>query len=726
MAAAKKIPLCESFGMMLLVCLSGCLFAAADAPLAYPPTRKVEQVDEYHGVKVADPYRWLEDDNSEETKAWVGAENKVTFGFLDTIPERNRIKERLTKLWNYERFGVPHQRGGRYFFTRNSGLQNQRVLYCAESLDATPRVLLDVNPLSSDGTVALASYAISDDGQRLAYGLSRAGSDWQEWHVRDVATGEDREDLVEWVKFSDADWAKDGSGFYYSRYDAPKAGEERKGVNEFQKLYFHRLGTKQSEDTLIYERRDHANWGFGASVTDDGRYLGIHVSEGTDTKNRFFYKDLAEPQSAVVELLNEFDASYEFIEHDGPLFFFRTDLDAPRGRIIAIDITQSERARWREIVPQTGDALKEVRFVGGQFLCHYLHDAHSGVQMFAWDAAARGVKPARELKLPGLGSVDGFFGRPADTETFYSFTSFNVPGAIYRLDLKTGTSTMFRQPHVDFKPADYETTQVFFPSKDGTRVPMFITHKRGLKIDGTAPTMLYGYGGFSISMTPYFSVSNLVWMEMGGVFAMVNLRGGGEYGEEWHQAGMKLKKQNVFDDFIGAAEWLIANHYTSSSKLAIEGGSNGGLLVGACLTQRPELFGAALPAVGVMDMLRFDKFTIGWAWRSEFGSAENADEFRTLHGYSPLHALRSGVRYPATLITTADHDDRVVPAHSFKFAARLQECQTKDGPPVLIRIETRAGHGGNKPMTKVIDERADELAFLVRIFGIVPGNAEKR
>jgi prolyl oligopeptidase len=686
---------------------------ASDAPPAYPPTRKVEQVDDYHGVKVADPYRWLEDDNSAETQAWVEAENKVTNAFLETIPQRAAIKERLTKLWNYERFGIPQRQGGRYFFTRNSGLQNQRVLYVAETLDAPPRVLLDPNTLSTDGTVALTSFEISEDGALLAYGLSRAGSDWEEWRVRDVATGEDRADLVEWVKFSGASFRKDGSGFYYSRYDTPRAGEERKGLNEFQKLYFHRLGTKQSEDALIYERRDHKDWGFYGGVSDDGRYLAINVSQGTDTKNRFFYKDLSAPDSKVVELLSDFDASYDFIDNDGAIFFFKTDLDAPRGRVIAIDLAHPQRENWRELIPQSADTLQSVSHVSGQFVCTYLHDAHSVVKFFALDG-----KFTRELALPGLGSAAGFRGKRADTEIFYSYTSFTVPGRIYRLDIATGASTVFREPTVDFRPDDYETKQVFVPSKDGTRVPVFITHKRGLKLDGTNPTLLYGYGGFNINLTPTFSVSNLVWMEMGGVYALANLRGGGEYGEEWHQAGTKLRKQNVFDDFIATAEWLCAEKYTSPAKLAIEGGSNGGLLVGACMTQRPELFGAALPGVGVLDMLRFDKFTIGWAWRSDYGSAENPDEFRALHAYSPLHALRPGVRYPATLITTADHDDRVVPAHSFKFAARLQECQVKDGPPVIIRIEVRAGHGGNKPMAKVIAERTDELAFLVRILGI--------
>ena len=688
----------------------------AESPLAYPKTRQMEHVDEYHGVQIADPYRWLEDDNSAETGAWVEAQNKVTFGFLETVPQRVAIKERLTKLWNYERFGLPMERGGRTFYTRNSGLQNQRVLYVADSLDAPPRVLLDVNGLAADGTVGLNSFEISDDGKRLAYALSRAGSDWLEWRVRDVATGEDRPDVIEWAKFSGASWTKDGRGFFYSRYDAPTKGEERKGVNEFHQLYFHKLGTPQSEDALIYDRRDRKDWGFYGGVSDDGRYLAISVSEGTDTRNRFFYKDLATPDAKVVDLLTDFDASYDFIGNDGAIFFFKTDLDAPRGRVIAIDLAKPARAQWRELIPQTADTLRGVSFVGGQLLCSYLHDAHSVVLRFSWDAAAQAARPLGEIPLPGLGSAGGFGGRATDKETFYSFTSFTAPGTIYRLDLASGKSTVFREPKVDFQPADYETKQVFAKSKDGTRVPIFLTHKRGLKLDGTNPTILYGYGGFNISLTPSFGVSSLVWMEMGGVYAVANLRGGGEYGEEWHQAGVKLRKQNVFDDFIACAEWLIAGKYTSPAKLAIEGGSNGGLLVAACMTQRPDLFGAVLPGVGVLDMLRFEKFTIGWAWRSDYGSVDKANEFRALHAYSPLHALRPGVRYPATLITTGDHDDRVVPAHSFKFAARLQECQAKDGPTVLIRIEVRAGHGGNKPMTKVIDERADELAFLMSLF----------
>ena len=701
----------------------------AEGPqLKYPATRQDDQADDYHGVKIADPYRWLEDDHSPETEAWVKAENEVTNAFLDTIPERARIKERMTKLWDYERFGAPFKQGGRYFYTHNSGLQNQRVLFVVDSLKGEPRVLLDPNTLSKDGTVSLADYSVSDDGRLLAYGLSRAGSDWEDWHVLDIDSGKPREDLLEWVKFSGGSWAKDGSGFYYSRYDAPKAGDEKKGLNEFQKLFFHKLGTKQSDDPLVYERKDHADWGFGGAVTDDGQFLIISVSEGTDSKNRVFYKDLTnsdDPKAGVVELLNDFDAEYDFIDNEGSTFYFKTDLDAPRSRVIAIDTKHPERANWREVIPQAADALKSVSLVHGEFVCAYLKDAHSQVKLFARDAGGNASAPAhlaREIALPGLGSAGGFGGKRTDDETFYSFESFTTPGVIYRFDFTTGQSSVFREPKVDFHPEDYETKQVFFASKDGTRVPMFITARRGVKLDGTNPTLLYGYGGFDISLTPGFHVTDLVWMEMGGVYAMANLRGGGEYGQEWHQAGMKAKKQNVFDDFIGAAEWLIANHYTSTPKLAIQGGSNGGLLVGACMTQRPELFGAALPAVGVMDMLRFHKFTIGWAWKSDYGSSDDPAEFKTLLAYSPLQNLKPGARYPATLILTGDHDDRVVPAHSFKFAARLQACQAPDGPPVLIRIETQAGNGGGKPMSKVIEENSDQLGFLVRELGMrAPG-----
>lgn len=694
--------------------------------IAYPEARHDAQVDRYHGVEIADPFRWLEDDNSAETKSWVKAENKVTESFLSAIPERDGIRDRLRELYDYERFGVPMQRGGKYFLTRNTGLQNQSVLYVAEALDAEPRVLLDPNTLSQDGTVSLAGYAISDDGALMAYGLSRAGSDWNDWHVRDVNTGEDRADLVEWVKFSGASWAGDGSGFYYSRYDAPKEGAALTGTNEYQKLFFHRLGTAQAADALIYERPDHKDWGFSGDVTEDGRYLIVGIRQGTDTRNRVYYQELAGPRGAVIPLLDDFDASYEFIGNEGPVLYFLTDLEAPRSRVIAIDITKPARPNWREIVPQAGESLKSVNLVGGQFICTYLQDAHSVVRCYEIPKAEGGAldvlpalraKRVREIGLPGLGSARGFGGRADDRETFYVFTSFTVPGTVYRLEIASGKSTVFREPHAAFDPAQFETRQVFYPGRDGTPIPMFITHRKNLAMDGTNPTLLYGYGGFDVSLTPAFRTDAVAWLEHGGIYAMANLRGGGEYGQEWHQAGIKERKQTVFDDFISAAEWLIAQRYTSSSKLAIQGGSNGGLLVGACMTQRPELFGAAIPEVGVLDMLRFHLFTIGWAWKSDYGSSEDAGEFKALLAYSPLHNLKPGVRYPATLITTADHDDRVVPAHSFKFAARLQECQAADGPPVLIRIESKAGHGAGTALSKTIERNADIHAFLTRVLG---------
>ncbi|HTI99956.1 MAG TPA: prolyl oligopeptidase family serine peptidase [Dongiaceae bacterium] len=676
--------------------------------LSYPVTAKTNVVDNYHGVTVVDPYRWLEDDNSPTTKAWVQAENQVTFAYLHALPGRTAIQDRLTKLWNYERYGVPFKQGDHYFYSRNDGLQNQSVLYTVDTLAATPRVLLDPNTLSTDGTVALAGMALSDDGNLMAYGLSAAGSDWEEWKVRDVRTGQDLSDHLQWIKFSGASWLKDGSGFYYSRYDAPKAGDALKGVNKFQKVYLHKLGTDQAADTLVYERQDQPDWGFGAMVTDDGHYLIITASSGTDPKNRVLYQDLMQPNSPVVPLLMDFDASYNFVDNDGSLFWFETDLDAPRHRVIAIDVTHPERNNWREIIPQAAETLQGVSTLNNQFVARYLEDAHSVVRTFALDGT-----PGREIPLPGLGTAGGFGGKRSDTETFYSFTSFTVPGTIYRYDMQSGASTVFREPKVDFDASAYETKQVFYHSKDGTRVPLFLVYKRGLKLDGHNPTLLYGYGGFNISMTPGFSVSRIAWLEMGGVYAMANLRGGGEYGEEWHQAGTKQHKQNVFDDFIAAAEWLIANHYTEPAKLAIQGGSNGGLLIGACMTQRPDLFGVALPAVGVMDMLRFQKFTIGWAWTSDYGSSDDPEMFPVLYAYSPYHNLKPGVHYPATLITTGDHDDRVVPAHSFKFAARLQEDQA-GRKPVLIRIETRAGHGAGKPTAKQIEEKTDEMAFMAK------------
>lgn len=687
---------------------------ALGAGFSYPVTRTTNQVDVYHGVSVPDPYRWLEDDNAPETKDWVTAQNQVTFDFLKQIPERNAIHARMEKLWNFERYSVPYKEGDTYFFTRNDGLQNQSVLYTLSALDGQPRLLLDPNQLSADGTVALAGTAVSHDGHYLAYGVSAAGSDWEEWKVRDVRTAKDTEDDLKWIKFSGASWTKDGSGFFYCRYDEPTAAAKMTAVNYYQKLYFHHLGTPQSADKLIYHRDDFKDWGFGGEVTDDGHYLIIFVSQGTDSRNRVFYLDLTTPDAKVVELLNDFDAQYDFLDNDGPVFWFRTDLNAPRGRIIAIDTTQPERAHWRELVRQSAETLTGASVVNHSFICSYLKDAHSQVKVYSLAGSLQ-----HEIALPGIGSAGGFGGKRGDTETFYSFTSFTTPGSIYRYDLAARTNSVFRAPKVDFNPADYTITQVFYRSKDGTRVPMFITHKKGLVLDGHAPTLLYAYGGFDISITPAFSIANLVWMEMGGVYAVPNLRGGGEYGEAWHQAGMKLKKQTVFDDFIAAAEWLTHNGYTSPKELAISGASNGGLLIGTCETERPDLYGACLPQVGVMDMLRFNRFTIGWAWMSEYGSPDNAEEFAALRAYSPLHNVRPGIKYPPTLVLTGDHDDRVVPAHSFKFAATLQADQAGDAP-VLIRIETRAGHGAGKPTTKIIDEAADKWAFLVKSLGMHP------
>ncbi len=684
------------------------LAANKDAPpsLTYPKAKTVDQVDDYHGTKVADPYRGLEDTDSADTRAWVEEENKVTFHYLEQIPYRQAIHDRLKKLWNYERYGVPEQQGGRYFYQHNTGLQNQNILLVADSLTAEPRLLLDPNTLSADGTVALVGHAVTDDGKLLAYGTSASGSDWMEWRVRDVDTGKDMPDLVKWVKFSGASWTKDGKGFFYSRYDEPKEGTMLRDANYFHKLYYHKLGTPQSEDKLIYDRPDNKELGFGGGVTDDGRYLIISVWQGTSPKNRLYYKDLSKPDSEVVKLLDDFDAEYQFLDNDGPVFWIKTDLDAPRGRVIAIDTSHPERAAWKTIVPQSPDKLEHANVVNNTFLLSYLKDAQSEVRIYSLEG-----KLIRSVDLPGIGTAEGFGGKRKDTETFYAFTSFITPTTIYRYDLAAGKSGVFRQPKVDFDSSRYETKQVFYTSKDGTRVPMFITAKKGLKLDGQNPVLLYAYGGFNISMTPAFSVGNAVWLEMGGVYAQPSLRGGGEYGEEWHQAGTLLRKQNVFDDFIAAAGWLIANKYTSPSKLAIRGGSNGGLLVGACLTQRPDLFGATLPAVGVMDMLRFHKFTIGWAWTSDYGSSDDPAMFKALYAYSPLHNLKPGTKYPATMVTTADHDDRVVPGHSFKFAATLQADQS--GPaPVLIRIETKAGHGAGKPISKMIEETGDSWAFV--------------
>lgn len=683
--------------------------AARDNPkLKYPESKKVEQVDEYHGNKVADPYRWLEDANAADTKSWVEAQNGVTFAFLRGLPDREALKARLTELYNFERYSTPFEIGGRYFFSKNDGLQNQNVIYTVGKLGDKPTVLLDPNTLAADGTVSLSSYSISDDGKTMAYGVQTSGSDWIEWRVRDVATQKDQTDKIEYSKFSGASWTADGKGFFYSAYDKPDESSKLQKVNYFQKLWFHKLGTPQSQDVLVYERKDQKDWGFGGTVSDDGKFLVIRVSQGTSPKNRLFYRKLDGGPTAqpVVELMPEPDALYQFVGNEGDTLFFRTDKNASRRRVIAVD-TSKKGAAPVELIPEAKESLESVSFVGGKFICTYLKDAASVVLVF--DNKGKRIG---EVKLPGIGTATGFAGRPESTETFFSFTSFTAPASSYRYDLKTGAVTPVFQPKVKFNPADYVTEQVFYKSKDGTKVPMFISYKKGMKKDGKNPTYLYGYGGFNIAITPSFSVANLVWMEKGGIFAVANIRGGDEYGEEWHEQGTRMKKQNVFDDFIAAGEYLVAEKYTSKEHLGIGGGSNGGLLVGAVTNQRPDLFAAAVPAVGVMDMLRFQKFTIGWAWVSDYGSSEESPEmFNYLKSYSPLHNIKPGVKYPSVMVTTSDHDDRVVPAHSYKYAAALQAAQAGDAP-VLIRIETKSGHGAGRPTSKIIEEAADRWAFL--------------
>lgn len=669
----------------------------------YPVTRAGDQVDDYHGVRVADPYRWLEDLDSAETAEWVQAQNELTSRYLDQLPERDAIRARLTELWDFERFGVPFRRGERVFYMRNDGLQNQAVLWTAPTLHAEPTVLLDPNRWSEDGTVALTGLRVSDDGRLVAFGVSASGSDWQEWKVLDVQSREETGDRLRWVKFSGASWTPDGKGFFYSRYDEPTGFEQ---LNYYQKLYYHRLGTAQSDDELVFERPDCKEWGIHGEVTEDGRYLVLTITVGTDSRTCLFYEDLADPSGEVVELLPGFEAEFAYLANDGPVLYVATDLHAPRRRVVAIDVTNPGRASWRDVVAEAEDALESASVVRDRVFCVYLHHAASRVLVYRLDGTFE-----REVPLPGLGTVTGFPGRRTDRDTFYSFDSYVAPPRIYRLELDSGSGELFREPKVAFDASAYETSRVFYTSPDGTRIPMFVSHRTGLRRDGANPTVLYGYGGFRIPSTPMFRVGALGFMERGGIWAVPCIRGGGEYGEEWHLAGTKGRKQNVFDDFCAAAQWLVDDGYTSTSCLAIQGGSNGGLLVGACLNQRPDLFGAANAAVGVMDMLRFTRFTIGWAWTSDYGDPDDPDDFRVLSAYSPLHNLRPGTAYPPTLITTADHDDRVWPGHSFKYAAALQAAQSGDAP-VLLRVEVRAGHGLGKPTAKLIDEATDVWSFL--------------
>ncbi len=690
-------------------------------PITYPPTEAGPRTDTYHGTVVADPYRWLEDTYSPATAAWVEAQNRVTHGFLQTLPQRPQLLSRLTELWNYPRYGQPVKRGSNTFFSQNDGLQNQAVWMVqtapdsvvpdTAALDASARVLLDPNALAADGTVAVSGFDISDDGTSVAYGLSGAGSDWQEWRVRDVASGTDAPEILRWVKFSGASWTSDGRGFFYSRFPAPDESEQFQAANLHHKIYYHRVGTSQDEDLLIYEQPDEPEWRMNAQVSEEGDFLIISIGK-TGPKNRVYLLDLIEPMQPrfdgpIIKLIDEFEAHFSFLGHDGRTFHFETDFEAPRGQVIAIDLDDSGRSEWQTRLPESADTLRSVFLSGDQFVATYLHNAFSEVRFY--DLNGRLLK---ELELPGVGTVSGLWARRRDSELFYTFTSFVQPPTIFRYDVATGQNSLFRASQVKFSSEGYESYQEWFGSKDGTQVPMFVTHRAGLVRDGSNPVYLTGYGGFGISLTPNFSPTLALWLERGGVVAVPNLRGGGEFGEAWHEAGTKVRKQNVFDDFIAAAEYLIAQGYTSPQKLAIAGGSNGGLLVGAVLNQRPELFAAAIPAVGVMDMLRFHQFTIGSAWIYDYGSSDDADEFAALMAYSPLHNLKKGARYPAVLVTTGDHDDRVVPGHSFKYAAALQAAQG-GAMPTLIRIETNAGHGAGKPIGKVLEEQADVWAFLM-------------
>jgi prolyl oligopeptidase len=692
-------------------------FAMAQAAkVTYPDTRKVDHVDTYHGTQVADPYRWLEDDNSAETKAWVKAQNAVTDMHLAAMPQRLPTRRIYTELYNFERYGMPWKEGGRYFWTRNDGLQQQSVVYTAASLTGKASVAIDPNTFSKDGTVALTGTVVSRDGRYMAYGIAKSGSDWQTWQVRDLKTGKDLADKVDWVKFSSAEWTPDGKGFFYSRYDAPKEGEKLTGSNYFQKLYYHRIGTDQSKDELVYQSQTEKEWGFSPLVSDDGKTLIIYVWKGSARKNGLMFMPLGKggsyvPSTPMVITL-DFDAEYAPLGAKGDTLWVRTDKDAPKGRIVAVDLKNRDRSQWKTVVSATKDTLTAANLVGGRIAAQYLQDAASAINVHDLNG-----KLVRAVTLPGVGTASGFGGRIADGETFYSFTNFTTPSEIYRYDVMSGKSTLFKKPKTAFDTAKFETRREFVTSKDGTRFPIFIAQRKGLKLDGSNPTLLYGYGGFNVSETPTYRVTASAWMQMGGVFVSASIRGGGEYGAEWHEAGTKLKKQNVFDDFIAAGEWLIANKVTQPAKLAINGGSNGGLLVGAVVNQRPELFGAAVPQVGVMDMLRFHKFTIGWAWVSDYGSSDDAAQFKALYAYSPLHNIQAGKKYPPILVTTADHDDRVVPAHSFKYTAQLQATDTGTAPK-LIRIETSAGHGAGKPTSKIIEERSDILAFIANAFGM--------
>ena len=682
--------------------------ATPGQPLSYPAAATGNVVSDYHGVKVPDPYRWMEDIDSPATRAWVEAEGKLSRAYLDALPKHQEFATHLKEIWNFERWSAPTLHGHNWFYTHNDGLQNQAVIFVTADPATPGHVLLDPNTLSQDGTVALRETAVSDDGRLFAYALSDAGSDWQIWHVRNVATGTDLPDEIHWSKAGGGSWRKDGSGFYYTSYDAPKNADVLKAANEYEKLFFHKLGTPQSQDVLVYTRKDDPQWFVGGQVTDDGHYLVIEANHGDEVQNTLLVQDLAANTAAPIqEVIPKPTAVYNFIGNIGPTLYVMTDDGAPKYKIIAIELKNPDPAHWRTVVPEGADTLDSVSLVGGQLVAGYLHDAHSAVRRYSPQGKLLG-----EVQLAGLGEAAGFAGRIEDRATYYSYSGFTTPPSVYRLDLASGASTLWKTPRLTgFDPEKFQTQQVFYSSKDGTRVPLYIVSRKGTELTGKNPTILYGYGGFNIALEPTFSPAIAGWIEMGGVYAMANLRGGGEYGRAWHEGGMKTHKQNVFNDFIGAAEYLIAQHWTSPQHLGIYGRSNGGLLIGAVEEQRPDLFAAAVPQVGVMDMLRFREFTVGKGWESDFGSVDNPDEFKAIFAYSPLQNVKPGVSYPATLVTTGDHDDRVYPAHSFKFTAAMQKADP-NGKPILLRVETRAGHGSGKPTAKLIEETADIYAFI--------------
>ncbi len=689
--------------------------AASASRLVYPKSKKINHVDTYHDVTVPDPYRWLEDETSAETTSWIESQNTVTFAYLATIPFRQKMRQRIEKLYDYPRFSSPSRRGEYYIFSKNEGLQNQSVLYIQKGLDGKPEVLLDPNKFSEDGTSRLGAFSLSKDGKTAVYGISTGGSDWQEYFVMDVASRKKQADHLQWIKVSGVAWH--GNGFYYSRYPAPEEGRQLSSRNENHQVYYHKIGTSQSEDRLVYEDPNNPQRFHGIGTTEDERFAILSISERGKGKqgNALFFRDLEKAETSFTPIVGEIgDHSFGVIDNAGDKFLIRTNHKAPNGRVILFDPQHPEEENWKEILPEREEPLQSTGTAGGKLFASWRKDVTTRAYVFSLDG-----KLENEIKLPGLGTAGGFGGRNDDKFVFYTFQSFNFPPTIYKYEIASQKSSVFRTAEIPgFNPADYETRQLFYASKDGTRVPMFIVHKKGLKLDGKNPTLLYGYGGFNIVTAPSFSSVRMALLEQGVIYASANMRGGGEYGKKWHEAGTKLKKQNVFDDFIAAAEYLIANKYTSPEKLAIQGGSNGGLLVGAVMNQRPELFKVAIPQVGVMDMLRFHKFTIGWNWIADYGSSDNKQEFQALYAYSPLHNIRAGGRYPATLITTADHDDRVVPAHSFKYAATLQTAQAGDAP-VLIRIDTKSGHGASNT-AKAIEQTADIYSFILYNLGVTP------